>query len=120
MAHRNLHPWNLPPDEAVKVQSELRARLVLTWDGREVKTVAGVDVDLAEDKARAAIVVLRYPDLAPLKSVTADVPLVFPYIPGLLAFRADNPDLPPLTIVQSPTVSAAGAVPPSRTMSKWW
>jgi len=87
MAHRNLHPWNLPPDEAVKVQSELRARLVLTWDGREVKTVAGVDVDLAEDKARAAIVVLRYPDLAPLKSVTADVPLVFPYIPGLLAFR---------------------------------
>jgi deoxyinosine 3'endonuclease (endonuclease V) len=27
------------------------------------------------------------PDLAPLEGVTADVPLIFPYVPGLLAFR---------------------------------
>ncbi len=28
-----------------------------------------------------------FPELTPLEAVTAEVPLVFPYIPGLLAFR---------------------------------
>ena len=82
-----LHPWNLAPNEAIALQQELRKRLVLTWDGRTVSTIGGVDVSLKADIARAAIVVLRYPDLAPMHSVTADVPLTFPYIPGLLAFR---------------------------------
>lgn len=82
-----LHPWTLDPEEASRLQVRLRERLVLAWDGRPVKTVGGVDVDLEGDLARAAIVVLRYPDLTPLAAVTADVPLVFPYIPGLLAFR---------------------------------
>lgn len=84
---RTLHAWTLDPDEAVKVQAELRSRLVLAWDGRAVNTVGGVDVSLQEDHARAAIVVLRYPSLTPVEGVTADVPLVFPYIPGLLSFR---------------------------------
>jgi deoxyribonuclease V len=52
-----------------------------------VATLGGIDVDLEEDAARAAIVVLRYPDLSPVEGVTADAPLVFPYVPGLLAFR---------------------------------
>ncbi len=82
-----LHSWSLSPEEAVKVQAELRARLILSWDGRAVETVGGVDVDLEEDVARAAIVVLRLSDLKPIEGVTADAPLVFPYIPGLLAFR---------------------------------
>jgi len=83
----DLHPWNLSPEEAARVQSALRERLVLAWDGREVKIIGGVDMSLKDDQAHAAIVVLRYPDLAPLEGVTADAPLVFPYIPGLLAFR---------------------------------
>jgi deoxyribonuclease V len=82
-----LHPWNLTPDAAIALQNELRKRLVLTWDDRPVATVGGVDVSIKGDIARAAIVVLRYPDLAPLTSATADVPLTFPYIPGLLSFR---------------------------------
>jgi deoxyribonuclease V len=77
----------LDPHEAARVQAELRERLVLTWDEREIETVGGVDISLQETQARAAIVVLRFPDLTPLEAVTADVPLVFPYIPGLLAFR---------------------------------
>lgn len=87
MSRPDLHLWTLNPDEAAKIQSALRERLVLTWDGRPVATVGGVDVDLEEATARAAIVVLRYPDLTPLEGVTADAPLVFPYVPGLLAFR---------------------------------
>ena len=69
------------------MQAELRDRLVLAWDGREVATVGGVDVSIQGGQARAAIVVLCYPDLVPLEGVTAEAPVDFPYIPGLLAFR---------------------------------
>jgi deoxyribonuclease V len=82
-----LHNWNLTPAEAAQVQKELRERLILAWDERPVRTVGGVDISIQSESARAAIVVLGYPDLEPLEAVTADVPLVFPYIPGLLAFR---------------------------------
>jgi deoxyribonuclease V len=92
MAKLPLHSWNISPDEAVKVQAALRERLILEWDGRAVKTIGGVDMSLKENApqgavAHAAIVVLRFPDLTPLEGVTADVPLVFPYVPGLLSFR---------------------------------
>lgn len=81
------HDWSLTPEEAIRVQADLRSRLILTWDNRTVETIGGVDVDLEDNIARAAIVVLRLPDLKPIEGVTADAPLVFPYIPGLLAFR---------------------------------
>jgi deoxyribonuclease V len=87
MSLQELHRWDLAPEAAAQVQAELRQRLVLAWEGRAVQTVGGVDVSLKEDRARAAIVILTFPDLAPLEGVTADAPLVFPYIPGLLAFR---------------------------------
>lgn len=82
-----LHAWDLSPEEAARVQTELRTRLVLTWDNRPVATIGGVDVSIKTESTRAAIVVLRYPDQTPVKAVVADTPLVFPYIPGLLAFR---------------------------------
>ena len=82
-----LHSWNLTPEEAISLQTKLRERLVLAWDGRAVATVGGVDVSFKADIARAAIVVFRYPDLVPLTSIAADVPVTFPYIPGLLSFR---------------------------------
>ena len=82
-----LHSWDLTPDEAVRVQREMRERLILKWDGRPVSTIGGVDVSIQTEAARAAIVVIRYPELTPLEAVTADAPLVFPYVPGLLAFR---------------------------------
>jgi deoxyribonuclease V len=83
----NLHSWTLEPQQAMKIQAELRSRLVLTWDGRAVNTVGGVDVGLVGDEARAAIVVLRFPELTPVEGVTAKTVVTFPYIPGLLAFR---------------------------------
>ncbi len=82
-----LHRWDLRPDEAAKVQAELCQRIRLEWDGRDVNLIAGVDMSLTDDKAHAAIIVLRYPDLVPVEGVTADAPLVFPYVPGLLSFR---------------------------------
>ena len=83
-----LHDWKLTPEEAIQVQTELRERLDLIWDGAfKVTTIGGVDLSFPEELAHCAIVVLRFPELTPLEAVTADTPLVFPYIPGLLAFR---------------------------------
>lgn len=84
---QKLHSWTLNPEEAVALQASLRERVVLTWADPPVSAVGGVDIGLTADRARAAIVVLRYPDLSPLDSATAEVPLAFPYVPGLLAFR---------------------------------
>jgi deoxyribonuclease V len=82
-----LHSWSLDPREAAEIQKELRSRLSLVWEGNDIKSVAGIDISLRGAAALAAIVVLRYPGLEPLEGVTAEAPLVFPYIPGLLAFR---------------------------------
>ncbi len=50
--------------------------------------MAGVDVAAGRTGlARAAIVVLRYPDLDVVESVSAARPVTYPYIPGMLAFR---------------------------------
>jgi len=81
------HNWNLTPQEAMRIQTEMRERLVLRWGDRPVHTIGGVDVSIKDEFTRAAIVVLRYPDLAPLEASVEDAPLVFPYIPGLLSFR---------------------------------
>jgi len=93
MSKPPLHPWKLDPEEAIQLQAQLRERLVLSWDGRPVTTVGGVDVSYTGDLACAGIVILSYPDLAPLESVTAFTPLIFPYIPGLLTFREGPPIL---------------------------
>lgn len=83
----NLHLWDVSPREAARLQSEMRERLILGWDSRPISTVGGVDVSTRTDAARAAIVVLGYPELVPIEASTAETPLSFPYIPGLLAFR---------------------------------
>jgi deoxyribonuclease V len=82
-----LHNWNLAPQEAVRVQADMCHRLVLRWDERPVQTVGGVDVSIQGEFTRAAIVVLRYPELTPVEAAVEAAPLVFPYIPGLLVFR---------------------------------
>jgi len=82
-----LHGWNVTPKEAVCLQESLAGRIDLTWDGRSVSIVAGVDVSVKEGLSRAAIVLLTFPDLAPLESTVAEAPTPFPYVPGLLTFR---------------------------------
>jgi deoxyribonuclease V len=82
-----LHSWNLNKQHAVELQLMLCNRLHLSWDGRKVTTVGGVDVGFKDDHAQSAIVILRYPDLTPIESVTGRSDLTFPYIPGLLTFR---------------------------------
>jgi len=82
-------PWNVTPARARAVQEELRDKTILYDDFDTVETVAGVDVGLnkATNTGRAAIAVLRLTDLTVLETAVAELPLTFPYVPGLLSFR---------------------------------
>jgi len=84
-----LHEWNLEIDKAKALQRELATKLVLEDQFDEVNYVAGVDMAINENSgmARAAVVLLSYPDLAILEKHVYEEPLRMPYIPGLLSFR---------------------------------
>ncbi len=83
-----LHPWDLPPQGAIALQRELAPRLIdRPLDLDALRTVAGVDVSVKDGMSQAAVVVLSYPDLEPLHTVTARRPTAYPYVPGLLSFR---------------------------------
>jgi deoxyribonuclease V len=77
------------PSEAREIQERLRGRVILRGSVRP-RLVAGVDVSEKDGRARGAVVVLRGGEV--LEEATSDVPLSFPYVPGLLSFR----ELPPL------------------------
>lgn len=87
MTRSPLHSWDLDFEEAVHLQLRLRELLSLTWDERPVEVIGGVDVSFPGDRALAGIVLMSFPALKPLTAVTADAPLSFPYVPGLLSFR---------------------------------
>ncbi len=76
-------------EEARAVQARL-ARQVLgrtTFSPADLRTVAGVDVGFQGKRARAAIVVLSFPQLNLVEWALSETPVSFPYVPGLLAFR---------------------------------
>ncbi|HEY7064702.1 MAG TPA: deoxyribonuclease V [Chloroflexota bacterium] len=88
---RELHPWDLAPREAVAVQRRLAAEVVAEDRFGTISRVAGGDVGFPrrgeQEMARAAAVLLSYPDLAPLGESVIEEPVRYPYIPGLLSFR---------------------------------
>jgi deoxyribonuclease V len=81
------HSWKVPPTEAKDIQRELREKISYRAELGDVHTIAGVDVGLKGDVARAAVVVLSYPGLEPVEQSVAEESVTMPYIPGLLAFR---------------------------------
>ncbi len=84
-----LHEWKLEPAEAIALQRELAQRIVLEDHLGEVHHVAGVDMAINETNgmARAAVVVLTYPELEIVERRIYEEPIRMPYIPGLLSFR---------------------------------
>lgn len=83
------HPWDVTPAQAVVIQNQLRGEVILTDDFGSIQYVAGVDAGFedAGNTTRAAIVVLRFPELSVVEKVLARRPTTFPYIPGFLSFR---------------------------------
>jgi deoxyribonuclease V len=82
--------WPTTAEEAVAMQQELRNQVITTSDRLgSVKLVAGVDVGFENggEVTRAAVAILRFPELTLVDQAIAKIPTSFPYIPGLLSFR---------------------------------
>jgi deoxyribonuclease V len=92
----DLHPWDLSPFEARRVQGELAYGVKRTDDIGEVRRVCGVDIGFRGNTVRAACVVMSFPGLESLESLCLESPAVFPYVPGLLSFREIPPLIPVL------------------------
>ena len=91
MQHRQLHSWDVSPEEARNIQNRLRQLVIRTDELGAVRTVAGVDIGFKNDVARAAVVVLDLPGLELVDGAIVESPVRFPYIPGLLSFRETPP-----------------------------
>lgn len=84
----NKQEWHLTPGEALQIQNSLRERVqVEQLPIRNVQRVAGVDASYRGKSVYAAAVVMEFPELLPSEEAVAEVPISFPYIPGLLSFR---------------------------------
>jgi len=100
------HEWNVSVAEARAIQEELRENWIAEDDFGEVKTVAGLDAAfiltgsqaLAKkpnrwnalreaNRAVAAAIVYKYPEMEEIERAFAVVELGFPYVPGFLSFR---------------------------------
>jgi deoxyribonuclease V len=83
------HSWNVTPGEAVEIQNQLRAEVILQDDLGKIDYVAGVDVGFedAGKVTRAAIAVLAFPSLTLCEISVDRCKTAFPYVPGLLSFR---------------------------------
>lgn len=100
-----LHRWDVTPAEAREIQLQLRSRLELGDRLPLLRWVAGADVafDLGRGRpfstrsrrsslaghgrAIAGVIVYSFPELVEVERATAERPLTFPYVPGLLSFR---------------------------------
>ena len=93
MKYHALHSWDVSPEEARQIQNRLRTQVITADRFGTINTVAGVDIGLKRDIARASVVVLSFPELQVVDSVVTESPVRFPYIPGLLSFREIPPSL---------------------------
>lgn len=84
---RARHPWNLEPREAIALQKSLVGDLIFCPFSGPVGAIAGVDISIRGDRARAFVVLLSYPSLEEIERRSAISEVTYPYIPGLLTFR---------------------------------
>ena len=83
------HPWSVSPREAIAIQERLRGYVKCSDRLGTIRRVAGVDVgfEARNTVTRAAVAVLRFPELELVDYSVAREPTRFPYVPGLLSFR---------------------------------
>lgn len=90
MDYRRLHRWDVTPQEAIRIQQDLRAQLVTRDDRRPAfRTIAAMDVsyDKRSPWLFAAVVVMRLPEFQLVETAGVRARAQFPYVPGLLSFR---------------------------------
>jgi deoxyribonuclease V len=86
---QNLHGWQISVAEAKQIQLELASQVSHRSEAIKPRFIAGVDISAPDSTgaARAAVVILEYPELQVAEIKLAEDTLNFPYIPGLLSFR---------------------------------
>ena len=86
---KNLHAWPTDVASAREIQESLRSRVICEDRLDEVDLVAGIDVGFEEGGrvTRAAVAVLRFPELVAHEQAIGRAPTAFPYVPGYLSFR---------------------------------
>ncbi len=82
-----MHSWDITPSHAVLLQNELAGQIIRKCRVGAITKIAGVDVSVRNEIARAAVVVFDYPGLNHLEYAVAERRVTFPYVPGLLSFR---------------------------------
>ena len=83
-----MHGWYLSPKEAIQIQKELCSQIVIAplAEGN-MRLIAGIDVGFPRAAmARAAVAVLDFATMELADEATAEIPMTFPYVPGLLSF----------------------------------
>lgn len=85
----SLHPWQVTPGQAQRIQRELASRVSTRNELGVIRRVAGADIAVGRvgGQAKVAVVVLSYPEMELLEQRMVERQLAFPYIPGLLSFR---------------------------------
>jgi len=100
------HKWDIGIAEARKIQEKLREKWIGEDELGEIRTVAGLDAAFVltgsqafepsrnrwaalreANRAIAAVVLYKYPEMQELQRAHAEVRLRFPYVPGFLSFR---------------------------------
>jgi len=84
-----LHSWQISTAEAMQIQRDLAVQVSHEYKLSDPHFIAGADISVSRDgaTARAAVVILEYPELKIIEVATSEAKLNFPYVPGLLSFR---------------------------------
>jgi len=87
--YKILHSWDITPDEAIKIQNELRHLVRVENLSGKINYIAGADIsfDKGSNIVYAGVVVLKFPELVEIDRSLVITEVKFPYIPGLLSFR---------------------------------
>ncbi len=86
---QQLHGWQISIAQAKQIQIDMASRVSRKSEEIKPRFIAGVDISAPDSRgiARAAAVILNYPELKVTEVETAEDKIHFPYIPGLLSFR---------------------------------
>ena len=87
MKYLNLHSWEVNPQEAIKIQKDLKSNISLKKSFSKIEKIAGADVSYYKNKMITGIVILKFPQLEIIEKKSSVSSVNFPYIPGLLTFR---------------------------------
>lgn len=89
MKINRIHSWDISSfQQAKEVQLKIAETLIISGEPKDIHIIAGADLAFSKnEQAFAAIVLLEYPSLKLLDTITGVEDVKLPYVPGFLSFR---------------------------------